>query len=71
VENPTLSSVFGRFPNSESNALKNALPELREQISQAVQQGFEELVGDQVPQLEPTLGIAETIQQLEEIIATR
>lgn len=71
TENPMLSSVLGRTTNAETNALQNVLPELREQISQAAQQGFEELVGDQVPRAEPSWGVVETIQQLEEIATTR
>ncbi|QRV74050.1 hypothetical protein RhiJN_02064 [Ceratobasidium sp. AG-Ba] len=69
AEGSMLSSILSNGANSESIALRNALPELREQISNAVQQGFEEAIGDNIPQLEPTVGIAETAKQLEEIAA--
>jgi hypothetical protein len=69
AESSILSSVLNRTANSEPSALRNILPELREQMSNAAQQGFEEAVGDQVPRLEPTWGISETAKQLEEIVA--
>lgn len=71
AESPILSSVLGRAAESDSSALKNILPELREQVSQAAQQGFEEVIGDQAPRLEPTWGIAETAKQIEDAVAVR
>ncbi|CAE6513739.1 unnamed protein product [Rhizoctonia solani] len=67
AEGPTLSSVLGRTTNAEAGTIRNVLPELREQISQAAQQGFEELAGDRV--LEPSLGVAEAAQKIEEVTA--
>ncbi|CAE6463005.1 unnamed protein product [Rhizoctonia solani] len=72
TEGSALSSVLGRATNVEAGTARGVLPELRElreQISQAAQQGFEELAGDQAPRLEPPLTIAETAQQIEEVMA--
>ncbi|KAB5594936.1 hypothetical protein CTheo_1569 [Ceratobasidium theobromae] len=44
-ENSIFSSAIGQNTHSGTSTFKNALPELREQISQAAQQGLEELVG--------------------------
>ncbi|KAG9124616.1 hypothetical protein FRC07_010912 [Ceratobasidium sp. 392] len=71
TEGGLLSSVLNNSASSESTALRNILPELREQISNAAQQGFEETVGDQMPRFEPTWGVAETVKQLEEVAAAR
>ncbi|KAG8726584.1 hypothetical protein FRC12_023258 [Ceratobasidium sp. 428] len=51
--------------------LRNIIPELREQLSNAAQQGFEEAVVDQMPIFEPTWGVAETAKKLEEVAAAR
>ncbi|CAE6482265.1 unnamed protein product [Rhizoctonia solani] len=71
MKSPVRSSLLGGGTNSESGTLRSVLPELREQISQAAQQGFEELKGDRAPRLESSLGVAETIQQIEELVASR
>ncbi|KAJ1306754.1 hypothetical protein OPQ81_007740 [Rhizoctonia solani] len=71
VEGPILSSTLGRTTNTEAGTARSMLPELREQISQAAQQGFEGLMGDRVPQLEPSFSITETTQKIEEFIAPR
>ncbi|KAH7335340.1 hypothetical protein B0J17DRAFT_719877 [Rhizoctonia solani] len=71
AEGPTLSSVLGRTTNAEAGTIRSVLPELREQISQAAQQGFEELIGDRAPRLEPSMGVVETVQQVEELMASR
>ncbi|CAE6489326.1 unnamed protein product [Rhizoctonia solani] len=71
AEGSTLSSVLGRTTNAESGTIRNVLPELREQISQAAQQGLEELMGDRAPRLEPPLSVAETAQKIEELIASK
>ncbi|KAG8692051.1 hypothetical protein FRC11_007017 [Ceratobasidium sp. 423] len=65
------SSILGRVTNSESGTVRGVLPELREQISQAAQQGFEELKGDRAPRLEPSLGVSKTAQHIEEVVASR
>ncbi|CAE6393823.1 hypothetical protein ACGC1H_003694 [Rhizoctonia solani] len=70
AEGPALSSVLGRTTNAEAGTIRSVLPELREQVSQAAQQGFEELTGDHAPRLEPLLGVAETAQQIEAFLAT-
>ncbi|CAE6402508.1 unnamed protein product [Rhizoctonia solani] len=71
AEGPALSSVLGRTTNAEAGTIRSVLPELREQISQAAQQGFGELTGDQAPRLEPLLGLAETAQQIETFSVTK
>jgi hypothetical protein len=47
------------------------LQELREQISQAAQQGFEELAGDKASLVEPPLTISEAAQYIEEVVAAK
>ncbi|KAF8757791.1 hypothetical protein RHS01_03310 [Rhizoctonia solani] len=74
TEGSALSSVLGGTMNIEGGIARGKLPELRElreQISQAAQQGFEELAGDQAPRIEPPLTLTETAQQIEEVIAAK
>ncbi|KAF8705369.1 hypothetical protein RHS03_05447, partial [Rhizoctonia solani] len=74
TEGSALSSVLGGTMNIEGRIARGKLPELRElreQISQAAQQGFEELAGDQAPRIEPPLTLTETAQQIEEVIAAK
>ncbi|CAE6454456.1 unnamed protein product [Rhizoctonia solani] len=71
AEGPALSSILGRTNNAEAGTIRSVIPELREQVSQAAQQGFEELIGDRAPRLEPSMGVVETAQQIEEVMAAR
>ncbi|KAG8745638.1 hypothetical protein FRC10_007335 [Ceratobasidium sp. 414] len=71
AESSTLSSVLNSSASSEPTMLKNILPGLRGQMSNAVQQGFEQVAGDKMPQLEPTWGVAETAKKLEDATTVR
>ncbi|KAG8699873.1 hypothetical protein FRC09_006321 [Ceratobasidium sp. 395] len=71
AESSPLSSILNSGTSSEAMALRNIIPELREQLSNAAQQGFEEAVVDQMPIFEPTWGVAETAKKLEEVVAAR
>ncbi|KAG9104307.1 hypothetical protein FRC06_003815 [Ceratobasidium sp. 370] len=69
AESSILSSVLNSSSSSEPTMLRNILPELRGQMSNAAQQGFEQAVGDQMPQLESTLDVVGVAKQLEEVVA--